>query len=112
MNNWDFASDLASVVTAIVAFTAYGKYQLDRCRRRWVLEKYLQAEKEEGSDKGQRSALNIMSKIGLTEAEIFEASRTSRNIVRLTKSGEDEFASKLLFKYERNGNSNLALPKI
>ena len=101
MNDISFWANLASILTAVIAAFGYGKYQLDaRCRRK-KLEDYLKSEKGKGKDQGQRSALHLMARLGLTEAEILHVSFNSNHITRkIAKDPETSRADALLFEYE------------
>lgn len=100
MNELSFWANLAAILTAIIAVFGYGKYQLDaRCKRK-KLEAYLKDEKSKGKDGGQRSALHLMARLGLTEAEILHASFGSNHIIRkIAKDPETNRAEALLFEY-------------
>src|ERR1700692_3152954 len=50
--------------------------------KRIQLENYLKAEKAAGRDKGQRTILHLMARLGLTEAEVLQASFGSKHLVR------------------------------
>lgn len=100
MSDLSFWANLAAIFTAVIAVFGYGKYQLDaRCRRK-KLESYLKNEKAKGSDQGQRSALHLMARLGLTEAEILHASFSSKHIIRkIATDQETNRAEALLFEY-------------
>ena len=66
--------DLASILTFLGALGAYIWYRWDACRKSKRLQTYLRDEKLKGVDKGQRSILNIVRYVGLTEDEIIQAS--------------------------------------
>jgi hypothetical protein len=96
-------SNIASIVTAAVAFVAYVRYTWNRRERRLSLEKYLREEKAEatGGNRGQRSALHVMRNTKLSEAEIFQAARDSKVIgLRTRKDETTNLATDLLFEYE------------
>lgn len=76
------AANIAAIFTALVAAGAYGRYLLDRRRKRQDLEAYLKRERDAENDKGQRSLLHLMARLGLTEAELLQASFRSRLIER------------------------------
>jgi hypothetical protein len=64
------------------------------------LESYLKAEKNKEEDKGQRSLLHLMIKVGLTESEILQASFKSHHIKRLEKlDPKTHMTEKILFEY-------------
>ena len=90
----------AAVATFLIAAFAYFHYRLDRWRKRRKVENYLKAEKEEAKDRGQRSVLHLMAKLGLTEAEILNASSQSSHIARrIATDPETNRAEALLFEY-------------
>lgn len=101
MNDLSFWANLAAILTALIAVFGYGKYQWDACTKRKKLEAYLKSEKEKAKDQGQRSALHLMARLGLTEAEILHASFSSKHIIRkVAKDPETSRAEALLFEYE------------
>ncbi len=75
-------ANIAAIITALVAAFGYGFYICDRFCKRRHLEKYLKSEKEKEEDRGQRSLLHLMAKLGMTEAELLQASFRSKNIDR------------------------------
>jgi hypothetical protein len=79
----------AAIVTAVVATYGYCAYRIDRLRRRERLEAYLEREQSEASDQGQRSLTHLTAKLGLTEAEMLQASVQSRHIRRVVVSDKD-----------------------
>lgn len=97
LHSW---ADIASILTAVVGVFAYVKYQFNFHRKSKHLEDYLRAEKETGTDHGQRTALQITRTIGLTEDEIIRASFHNRRIGRRVKLDKDGLAERLLFVYE------------
>ncbi|MHA7776114.1 hypothetical protein [Roseibium sp. M-1] len=82
------AGSWAAIITAIVAFFGYGAYRCDIVKKRLCLEKYLKSEQLKGSDKGQRSILHIVARIGMTETEILQASFRSKHILRKIASND------------------------
>jgi hypothetical protein len=101
VSDLSFWANLAAILTAVIAVFGYGKYQWDACTRRKKLETYLKCEKEKGNNQGQRSALHLMARLGLTEAEILHASFSSKHIARkVAKDPETNRADALLFEYE------------
>ena len=88
-------SSVAAILTAVVAVTGYGRYVWER-----KLVDYLKGLKGEArSDKGQRSALHLTARVGLTEAEILQASFRNSRIHRVMRTDDDGFASAILFEY-------------
>lgn len=101
MNLLSCIGDLASILTFLGAVLAYIWYRKDACKKSKRLEMYLRDEKRKGDDKGQRSFLNIVRYVGLTEAEIIQASFRNPHIAR--RLGTDPgtgLANVLLFEYE------------
>ena len=93
-------ANLAAILTALIAIFGYGKYQLDAVFRRKKLENYLKKQKTLGNDQGQRSILHLMAHLGLTEAEILQASFISKQVARkIAKDPDTGYADKLLFEY-------------
>ncbi len=53
-------------------------------RKRQALERYLLAQRESSldpNDQGMRTVLHLMAKLKLTEAEVYDAAFSSRNVV-------------------------------
>ena len=100
MNDLACWANLAAILTAVIAVFGYGKYQLNAICRRKKLEGYLKKEKEKGSNQGQRSIMHLMAHLGLTEAEILQASFTSKQIARkIIEDPDTGYADKLFFEY-------------
>ena len=96
-------ANVAAILTAIIAFFGYGAYLLDQRSKRTSLEKYLRAEKQGGTDRGQRSILHLMANVGMTEAEIIQASFRSKNISRkIAKDDSSGRAEALLMEWTDN----------
>lgn len=92
----------ASIVTAFVALVAAGYVWFDLRRKRQKLERYLKEVKQSatGSDKGQRTLLHLIAKLGMTEAELLQASFRSKKVQRrLAKDDETGRASAMLLEY-------------
>ena len=75
-------ANVAAILTALVAAYGYGAYRMDQHGKRGSLEQYLKSEKEKRKDRGQRSLLHLMAKLGMTEAELLQASFRSKHIDR------------------------------
>lgn len=105
----DFLTILANVsaiATAVVAVVAAIYLGFDRRNKRVTLEGYLKKEKQEakGDNKGQRSLLHLMARLGMTEAELLQASFRSKKIARrLSSEKETGHASALLLEYKDDG---------
>ena len=99
-------ANVTSILTFIIALVSAGigigeylRYRRERTEKQERLESYLKAERDKKTDKGQRSLLNIVSKIGLTEDEILQISFRSQRIERRIDPNEKGFADRLLFQY-------------
>lgn len=79
------AANVASIATAIIAVWAGGWYLCQRRQKRLRLENYLKAVKENAvpMGSGQRTPLQLMAALGMTEAEIVDLSFRSRCIQRV-----------------------------
>ena len=105
-NVGNFAAIGAFVITAIgasVGIYGYCSYRLEFRKKRLALETYLADEKRKAqgtSATGQKSMLNIIRYVGLTEDEILKIRFVSDKIDRrLTKNETDGFADRVLFEY-------------
>lgn len=94
-------ANLAAIATAIVAAGAAAHFWLDARAKRRKVEEYLRTAKDgaQPGEKGQRSILHLMAKIGLTEAEVLHASFSSKRIRRALSSDEDGRADAILLEY-------------
>jgi hypothetical protein len=96
----EVCANIAAILTAIVAGLAWGAYRYDLYRKRKRLEAYLKAEKEKGTDKGQRTMLHLMVRLGLTEAEVMQASFRSKHLIRrIAADPKNDRAEALLLEY-------------
>jgi hypothetical protein len=93
-------ASIASIVTAIAAAWAYGRYLTVLRRKRVRLEQYLKSEKTKNTDRGQRTVLHLSAVLALTEADILQAAFDSRNIVRRIEKDDNGKADRLLLEYE------------
>jgi hypothetical protein len=78
----EITSHWVGILTALVVAGAYIVYRWGIHSKRIQLENYLKAETAAATNKGQRSILHLMAKLGLTEAEVLQASFGSKHIVR------------------------------
>jgi len=80
----EIASQWAAILTAVVAGSAYGRYLFERRQKRLRLERHLKNQKagSKGGDHGQRSIVDLMAALGMTEAEIMDAAFRSLCIKR------------------------------
>lgn len=100
MNDIEIIADISAILTAIVAVVGYSCFVIDRYVKQCKLEKYLKNEKQDG-DKGQRSLLHLMAKLGMTEPELLQASFRSKYIVRrVGVDKETKRADVLLLEYK------------
>ncbi len=100
MNMLSTLSSIAAILTAVVAIVGYGHYIWERNRKERNLMDYLKGLKNEAkSDKGQRSALHLTARLGLTEAEILQASFRNSRIHRVMRTDDSGFATAILFEY-------------
>jgi hypothetical protein len=99
----DWSSILAFIVTfigAAVGVFGYVKYLRDLHTKSKRLEEYLQKEKAKQIDQGQRSIIQIMRDVGLTEDEVIQVSFRNPHVARRVKVDEDGLAKQLLFEYQ------------
>ncbi len=95
-----FLANIAAILTALVAVVGSIWFVLERSAKQRRLEAYLKAERDAGEDKGQRSILHLVARVGLTEQEIMQASFRSKHIGRvLTTNKLDGMAKDILFEY-------------
>jgi hypothetical protein len=99
----DWSSILTFVVTfigAAVGVFGYIRYLCGQHSKSKRLEEYLRAEKAKQVDQGQRSVIQIIRDVGLTEDEIIQVSFQNPHVGRRVKTGEDHLAKQLLFEYQ------------
>jgi len=100
-------ANVAAIFTAVVAVLASFYVLCSRWRRCRRLEKYLRNVKEaaQPGDRGQRSILHLMARLGMTEAEILQASFGSERIRRaLATDDTTGRAAAILLEYESPKN--------
>ena len=94
-------ANIAAIFTALIAAYGYGSYRIDRYLKDSRLVEYLKSEKNVKEDKGQRSLLHLMANVGMTEAEILQASFRSKHIKRkLAKDNKSGRAEAILLEWE------------
>lgn len=95
-------ADACAILTAIIAVWFFIRVKCGENDKLAKVENYLKAEKAaaQSGDKGQRSILHIIAKVGLSEQEILKASFQSKHIRRLLKSDKDGYAAAILLWYE------------
>jgi len=61
---------------------------------------YLKREKQKGENKGQRTILHLIAKLGMTEVQVLEASFQSGKITRrLSRDGNTGRANEILLEW-------------
>lgn len=106
-------AELSAILTAVVAVWGYGHYRLDQREKRIKLEAYLKGERSgaRGDEKGQRSLLHLMAKLGMTEAELLSASFVSKHIGRKIAADPDTGrAAALLLEYRALSSNGSETP--
>ena len=99
------AASIASILTSIIAVAVSVVYWMNKRSRRVRLESYLKAKKEKSPTEAF-SVTRLMADLGMTEAEIFAASFTSRHIVRgVRRDRTTGFAAEVLFQYRETAES-------
>ena len=99
----DWSSILTFAVTLIgaaVGIFGYLKYLRGLRIKSKRLEEYLRKEKAKQIDQGQRSIIQIIRDVGLTEDEIIQVSFRNPHVARRVKTDEDGLAKQLLFEYQ------------
>lgn len=74
------AAHWAAILTGLIALIAGCRYWSDQRRKRRALERYLKAEKDKGTDKGQRTLLHLTARLAMTENDILQAAFSSRHV--------------------------------
>lgn len=95
-------SDWSTILTAVVATLAYGKYRWDQCCKTSLLEKHLKAEKDRSDDEGKRTILHLMGRLSMTEAEVLSASFRSKKVQSFFVTDSKGRADAMLFQYDEN----------
>jgi hypothetical protein len=93
-------SDLAQVVTGVVAFALGVRFLWRGRRRRLALEAYLKAEREadeRDNRSGLRTITHLVAHVAMTEAQILEAAFASRRVQFMTAADEDTGRASALF---------------
>lgn len=94
MAGLEILADIAAIVTAVIAATAYGRYRWERRVARAHLERSL--------NPGAITYLDeLIAKLRMTEAEIFEAARSNRRIDMGIDPGGWPIPTKLWFRITR-----------
>jgi hypothetical protein len=96
----EICANVAAILTPIVGIFLWLIYQWGFYQKKMKLEAYLKTEREKGGDKGQRTLMHLMIKVGLTESEILQASFKSRHIKRLEiNDSTTHLTEEILFQY-------------
>lgn len=93
-------ADWAAIATFVVGIFGYLRYLCGLHKKSNRLEAYLRSEKEKEKDRGQRSIIQIIRDVGLTEDEIIQVSFRNSHVGRRVKIGQDGLATQLLFEYQ------------
>lgn len=78
----EILSHIAAVATAAVAVFAYGGYRLGKYQQRRRLETYLREAKAMRTEGNPPSVLSLVAELGMTEAQVLDASFRSKRIRR------------------------------
>ena len=101
----EIAAHVSAIATFLIAAGGYFIYRYDFRNKRKKLENYLQNSRNRASDsgqgkKGQHTVIHLMKEVGLTEAEILQASFKSKKIKRFSiVDKQTNRALGLLFAY-------------
>jgi hypothetical protein len=78
----EIAAAWSAIGTLAIAVFAYGKFLFERTTKRNRLESYLKAEQAAGEDRGQRTLVHLVAKVGMSETEIMDCAFKSNHIKR------------------------------
>jgi predicted LPLAT superfamily acyltransferase len=95
-------ANISAIATGLVAVVGYCWFLAERSRKRKVLEEYLRraSQNSKPGKRGQHSALHLIARLKLSEAEILQASFKSPRIkCRVAADPETGCADVLLFEY-------------
>jgi hypothetical protein len=113
--DWRFTAEMlangASILTAIIAAFFFVQFHLGRRWKRQRLEAYLKKRREDELEanktrpptqkkEGKHSLLHLLENVGMTEAELVDASFRSKTIVRTTGRDENGMAAVLMLMYD------------
>ena len=88
----------AAVLTGAIAVILWLRLKGDDRKRVTRLEEYLKGERE-AQGRYQHSATHLSARLGMTEAQVFQAAVTSIRIESLLGQDEQGFANRILFQY-------------
>lgn len=95
------AAEIAQIGTAVAAASWTGWVLIDSYCKRIKVEEYLRKQRDEKTDLGRRTMIHLMSKLSLTEDEIFHAAFRSKHIeCPVIVDKETNRASDLYFVYK------------
>lgn len=108
MTSLGIVANIAAILTAAVAASAGIYLCVDLRNKRRGLENYLRRVKlnAKAGDKGQRTILHIMARLGLTEAEILHASFRSNCIKRTLAADKETGRADAMLLEHTDDNSN------
>jgi len=109
VNRLEVVANLAAILTAFAAAGVAAYLWLDSYWKRKKLLDYLRKVKlsANAGEESRRTILQLMARLGMTEAEILHASFESQHVKRtLATDAETGRADAILLEYEHNGNSN------
>lgn len=102
---WEFFFQLselfgngAAIATAVVAVWAWLRLKGDDRRLTQRLEEYLKRARQQRGIY-QHSAIDLSGRLGMTEAQVFQAAVASPNIENALGQDEQGFANRILFQY-------------
>jgi hypothetical protein len=94
-------ANIAAIITAIVAVSAWGYYRWNLRRKRRRLENYLKAiwNNQRLKNKG-RTLISLSAALAMTEADIMQAAFDSNRVRRRPKEDQNGNAVELLLEYK------------
>jgi hypothetical protein len=100
----EVVANISSIITAIVAVSAWTYYKWQLRRKRRDLEGHLEKAQHEPLGKSkqikpQRGLVSISAALGLSQAEILQAAFDSHVIQRRVKTDDEGFAREVLLEY-------------
>lgn len=95
-------ANIASIITAIVAVSAWIYYRRNLRRKRRDLENYLEDLWKNKGQKTQRTLVSLSAALAMTKADILQAAFVSNRVARRVKTDEHGYAMELLLEYKPN----------
>ncbi|MDB5576429.1 MAG: hypothetical protein JWR80_1605 [Bradyrhizobium sp.] len=102
------AANWATILTALIASLAYGRFILGQWQRRWALERHLREEKRVAQDEGRRTVVHLMANLAMTEAEVLHAGFASSRVKAVPGIDEQGRAVRIYFEY---AGDDIAAPR-